>query len=330
MSQTQPVVGVDIAKVKFDVALLQADGQVQHQVFDNHTQGFQACQRWLKQHGGQRAPICLEATGYYYLALADFFHHTQHPVHVINPSRVKAYADSQLRRNKTDKLDATLIADFCRSQQPPLWTPPSGDERELLALVRRYHDLQETLQAEKNRLQAGIPSDLVQTDIAAHIAFLQERLASLKRDLCDLVKRHPALKQSFDLLTSIPGIGDLTACCLLAELPHWQQFDNGRQVVAFAGLNPKHHDSGQQTGRYTPISKQGSASLRAALYMPALAALRCNPLLIAFAERLRARGLTGKVLVVALMRKLLLLAFGVLKSGQPFDPHYLENRVALP
>jgi len=323
------VVGVDIAKTKFDALVLHRDGSNHHRVFDNNRAGFRHFKRWLSQHGAKRAAVCMEATGYYYLDLADFLHAAKYPVHVVNPNRIKAYADSQLRRNKTDKLDAALIADFCQTQQPPLWTPPTETERELLALVRRYNDIQQTLQAEKNRLAAGIPSQTVQQDIRDHLAFLERKLTDLKRQIEHFIQRHPDLQQQAELLCSIPGISLLTAARLLAEIPRWRDFDDVRQLVAFAGLNPKHRDSGRRRSSYTPISKQGSASLRLALYMPALASLRCNPIIVRFAQRLRDNGVSGKPLVVAIMRKLLHLAFGILKSGQPFDPDFLEKRTAI-
>lgn len=317
--------GIDIAKAKFDVVLLNTDGKKLHRVFDNTPHGFHQFKRWLSRHKAKGTPACMEATGYYYLPLADFLHQANYPVHVVNPNRISAYAKSKLSRNKTDPLDAALIADFCLTQQPPLWTPPTPTERELLALTRRYDDLKETIQAERNRLESGIPSETVLQDIRQHIAFLEKQLTQMKAKLVAFVDQHPHLKQQADLLQSIPGIGALTAARLLAELPDWRRFDSARQVVAFAGLNPQHHDSGRYRRTYTPISKQGSVKLRTALYMPALVAMRCNPILETFAERLATRGVTGKKRVVAVMRKLLHIVYGVLKSGKPFDPHYHDK-----
>lgn len=323
------VVGIDIAKDKFDVVIAWEDGKSHHHLFANSSQGFKDLKRWLKRHKVKPSLMGMEATGYYYLPLADFLHQAGYPVSVINPQRIKSYADSRLQRNKTDKLDATLIAEFCRTQQPLLWNPPTASLRELLALVRRYDDLTEALQQERNRLKAGIPSSTVQAAIQLHIDFLQAQLDEIERQLLNHLDQHPDLKQQADLLRSIPGIGDITACRVLAELGDWQRFDNVRQVVAFAGLNPQHRQSGKRQGGYTPISKRGSSSLRHALYMPALVAMRYNPLIQSFAQRLKDSGHSGKVVVVAAMRKLLHLAYGVLKSGQPFDPHFLEKRAAI-
>lgn len=132
------------------------------------------------------------------------------------------------------------------------------------------------------------------------------------------------MKHEVDLLKSIPGIGDLTAWRLLAEIGSLSRFANIRQIVAFVGLDPTRHESGRSVRGGRHISRQGCASLRAALFMPALAAKRCNPLLQTFSQRLEANGKLPKQIVVAVMRKLLHLAYGILKSGQPFDPCYSQ------
>lgn len=134
--------------------------------------------------------------------------------------------------------------------------------------------------------------------------------------------QHPDLKRQTDLLRSIPGLGDLTIGKLLAECRHIRAFRDVRQLVAFVGLNPRHPVSGSSIHKRPTISRTGSASLRAALFMPALVAMSFNPILRAFADRLRARGVAGKAIVVAVMRKLLHVVYGVLQSGQPFDPHW--------
>ena len=143
------------------------------------------------------------------------------------------------------------------------------------------------------------------------------------------VDRFPDLKNNRDLLDSIPGIGDLTACVLLAELGDITRFDDVREIVAFVGLNPQQHQSGK-TIYSRGISRMGRSSFRAALYMPAIAAKQHNPILRAFAERLALKSrLTGKQIITAVMRKLLHLAFGILKSGKAFDANYQQHQMPL-
>ena len=142
------------------------------------------------------------------------------------------------------------------------------------------------------------------------------------------VNKYPDLKHQRDLLQTIPGIGHLTAVILLAELGDIQRFDNVREVVAFVGLNPRTYQSGKKRVQ-TGISRMGRAALRAALYMPAMSARRSNPVLTVFADRLQANGLKGKQVIVAVMRKLIHLAYGILKSGMPFDSNYGQQKKLL-
>ena len=241
-------------------------------------------------------------------------------VSVVNPARVAAYAKSKLSRNKTDKLDAGLIADFCLTQNPPLWVPPGPEYAELRALVRLLNGLKDIQQAEKNRLGSGLRSAAVAKILQDHIAYLDHQIKSLLKQIKAHVKNHPNLKRQKERLVTIPGIGELTAFKLLAEMPEYTLFEDARQLAAFAGLNPKHRQSGKLKGR-TPISKTGNANLRSALYMPAIVAKKHNPIVRDFCGRLEGDKLPMEVIVAA-MRKLLHIAYGVLKNNQPFDPEY--------
>lgn len=319
------IVGIDIAKAKFDVALLREDGRIESGHFDNSSKGFKQFKTWLDKRRTDTVHACMEATGLYSNDLALFLHQQGYTVSVVNPARISAYGDSLLRRNKTDKLDAALIADFCRTQTPPAWTPPDPIWLELQSLARHLEDLEQTRQQQRNRLGSGVRTPLVREQLQRHIALLDEQFDQLKRHIQNHLDQHPDLRQQKELLTSIPGIGDLTAGKLLAQIPNIRAFDDPRQLVAFAGLNPTQRQSGQSRRSKTPISKQGHAALRAALFMPAISAKRHNPILHTFAQRLTDRGLCGLEVVVAVMRKLLHLIFGILKSGQPFDPHFLSH-----
>ena len=326
-----PIIGIDIAQDKFDLVLLRAEHEPAAAVFENTRQGFEQCQRFLKKRQAHLAHACMEATGVYYEDLAHFLHDQGYAVSVVNPLQIKAYAQSQLRRNKTDQVDAAVLADFCRTQNPPLWVPPDPAWYELRALVRHLQDLESDRQ--RNR-QAALqhsaqPSPTVLNNLHAQIDLLSQQIKTVKQQIQDHIDQHPDLKQQRDLLETIKGIGPLTAGKLLAEYRDMRAFDNVRQVVAFAGLNPRHRQSGSSVRGKTAISKIGHASIRAALYMPAISAKRFNPLLRPFVERLQQRGVAEMEIVVAVMRKLLHLAFGVLKSGQPFDPDFLNQKAAI-
>jgi transposase len=266
--------------------------------------------------------VCLEATGSYGEAVAAYLHHQGYTVSVVNPARIKGYAASQMLRNKTDKLDAALIVDFCRTQHPAAWTPPAPELRQLQQLVRHLEDLTRARQQARNHLQDTRLAQALVEHWQAQISLLDAQIIHTKQAISDMLNQHPDLKRQTDLLRSIQGLGDVTIGKLLAECRDIRAFRNVRQLVAFVGLNPRHHVSGSSVHKRPTISRTGSASLRAALFMPALAAMRFNPVLHAFAQRLRARGLAGKAIVIAVMRKLLHLVYGVLKSGYPFDPNW--------
>jgi transposase len=318
--------GVDVSKEYLDAVLLREGQDAETAQFANTRAGFNRLRHFLKKRQVVPLHSCLEATGSYGDALALFLHEAGYRVSVVNPARIKAYADSRLSRNKTDASDAALIADFCRTQQPDAWTPPPPEQRELQALVRHWENLSAMRQQEVNRRQAGTSSTAVLQTLDAHIAFLDQQLADLQQQIQDHIDRHPHLRQQRDLLTSIPGIGDITASKLLAEIREITAFDSAPQLAAFAGLTPRQHTSGSSVRGKPRLSKRGSARLRSALYFPAIVAQRHNPILRAFAQRLLAAGKPKLAVIAAVMRKLLHLVYGILTSGQPFDPDYLDKR----
>jgi len=328
-----PIIGIDIAKDKFDVCLLRDGQDPELATFDNTQKGFQQFQRFLKKRKAQAASAGMEATGVYYEGLAHFLHQKKYPVSVINPLQIRAYARSQLRRNKTDRVDAEIIADFCRTQNPPLWTPPDPSWYELRALVRHLQDLETDRQRQRNRLGAlkrsAHPTAIVVINLQQQIDFLTQQMDTIRKQIQDHIDQHPDLKEQRDLLVSIKGIGNLTAAKLLAEYGNMQRFTDVRQVVAFAGLNPRHHQSGSSVRGKTRISKMGQPAIRAALYMPAMSAIQSNPLIQPFVQRLEKRKLSKMEIIVAVMRKLLHIAYGILKSGQPFDATYLTKQTQM-
>lgn len=314
-----PVLGIDIAKATYQVEL-QKGVQRFTAEFANQPDEFRRLTAWLKKHGARRVHACLEATGRYSDALASYLHETGQTVSVVNPYQIKAYAKSQLTRNKTDRLDASVIADFCRTQHPAAWTPPAPEIRELQELVHQYETLQLQRQQVKNRLAAGFKSPVVRAQLQAQLALLDDQLRTLQQNLHDHIQRYPHLKHQQALLESIPGIGAVTAAKLHAL--DLLRFDDARAVSACGGLSPMIQVSGTSVHRRTKLSKMGDPHLRHALYMPAISAKRFNPIVRDFCERLAARGKHPMAILGAAMHKLLVLAYGVLKSDKPFDPNY--------
>lgn len=244
------------------------------------------------------------------------------PVSIVNPARIKGFAQSELIRTKTDKIDAGVIARFCLAMNPEIWIPPSAEMRSLRALVRRAESLIDMLTQEKNRL--GTAHESVTSLIRDHIDYLNHEIEEVRQRIADLINRDPKLRQKRDLLDSIPGIGKATIGALLAELDDLEKFKHVRELVAFIGLAPKETLSGTSIKGKPRLCKTGHARLRRALYMPALVSIQRNPFMIAFYQRLKAKGKNGKVIVCAIMRKLVHVIFGVLKSGRKYDPHYCQ------
>lgn len=314
-------VGIDVAKGKFDVALLRQDGRYRHRTFANTCTGFAGLQAWLKRQDACSAHTCMEATGTYGNALASHLHPSGTPVSMVNPACIKAFAGSELLRTKTDRVDAALIARFCRAMKPGLWQPPAPEIAELQALVRRLESVQQMLLQEKNRLGAPGVSASVRRSLMRTVEALGAEIEAIQQLIAGHIEQHPELKRNRDLLASITGIGKATANVLLSETAGLS-FASARQLAAYAGLAPQAHESGSSVRGKSRISKRGNARLRKALYWPAIVAMRTNPVLRSFADRLREAGKPTMVIIGAVMRKLLHLAFGVLKTQKPFDPNY--------
>ena len=314
-----PILGIDIAKQRVEVALL-FEGKVRNRSFKNAPDGFEALALWLKKLGIKQAHACLEATGNYGEALAIYLHEASHTVSIVNPARIKGFAQSELIRTKTDKVDAGIIARFCLAMKPGSWTPPSHEIRSLRALVRWADSLTGMLTQEKNRL--GSAHESVIPRIKGHIDYLDKEIEEVRHQIADLIEEDPNLRHKKDLLASIPGIGTATIPVILAELDNLEKFKHVRELVAFIGLAPKERLSGSSIKGKPRLCKTGNARLRKALYMPALVSIQYNPLMIAFYNRLKEKDKNGKVIVCAIMRKLVHLIFGILKSGKKYDPNY--------
>jgi transposase len=312
-----------VSKAELAVCVLDEHRQALIATFTNDHKGFRSLRNYLSKRVATGCQVCLEATGVYGEAVAAELHAHGYRVSVVNPLRIKRYAESQLRRNKTDMLDAQIIADFCRTQEAALWTPPSAAWQELRALVRRLDDLIAIQVQESQRLQTA-HSPNVQADLQQHIAYLDAQIERLLKQIKDHIDQDPDLKRQQGLLNSIPGISDRTSSRLLAEIRDITAFETVEQLVAYAGLNPRLRQSGQYRGQ-VKISKIGNAALRAALYLPARSAKRHNPLVQGLVKRMAAQGHCANAITVAVMRKLLHYVYGVLKSGQPFDPAYLAK-----
>ena len=319
------ILGIDIAKEKFDVALYSEKDFIASGSFRNNPSGFKKLSKWINKKTNQLPRTCMEATGRYGDALAYYLYEVGHAVSIVNPVRIRKYTDSKLVRNNTDLIAAKAIADFCRTQEPPLWEPPAPEIRVLKEIARRLDTLIQEQTREKNRLTSGIDNQIVIASIKENIAFISQQIVSLEEKIQDHIDQHPNLKRDQDLLVSIKGIGKKTAMIILGELPDISRFENVGQVVAYAGLSPKKHISGSSVNKKTKLTKVGNRRLKSALYFPALSAIKHNPIVRNLAMRLEEKNKEKMVVVAASMKKLLQLSYGVLKSGKPFDAKYTLN-----
>ncbi|MBX9901346.1 MAG: IS110 family transposase [Burkholderiaceae bacterium] len=317
----QIYLGIDVAKAKLDCALRLANQKHRNKIVENCPKGFKHLVDWLAKQGVddmKTLHVCMEATGVYWEAVAEYLANLDINVSVVNPAQIKAFGVSRLVRTKTDKVDAQLIAEFACERQPEVWRAPSIAEQTLRAMVLRLDALQVMHTQESNRLD--VARDAVRKGIENHLAWLAQEITNLSKQIRDHISNDPDLKIKEGLLNSIPGIGERTIAMLLSYYANAERFANARKAVAFAGLDPRQHESGSSVKGKSRMSKVGHNAIRKGLYMPAIVALYKTAWGKHFRARLAANGKPPMLIIGAMMRKLIHVAFGVLKSGKKFDP----------
>jgi transposase len=318
LDNTIATVGIDISKEKFDACILTHNGKRHSMELLNNRQGFEKLMRWV----AHKAPecslhFCMESTGSYWRALAEYLADRGLLVSVINPFVTKHAAINYGSGNKTDKADAYVLAQYCRKEKPGPWRMSLPEIRILVELLRRYQALMDMLQAERNRLTDPGLVKPVQSSVAKSVRFLEKEVARVRAQISDHIDRHPDLKRDHELIESIPGIGELTASWLITVIAEKGALKDAKSLAAYVGLAPRRDESGKIVKK-SHITKRGSAHIRRALYMPALTAMRFNPVAKALYDRLLAAGKSRMCAVVAVMRKLVMLAYGVVKTGTKF------------
>jgi transposase len=303
-------VGIDVSKARLDVA---ADGLAPWAV-ENTREGVADLVARLVPL--RPALVVLEATGKLEATAVAALAAAGLPVVVVNPRQVRDFARAIGRLAKTDAIDAAVLAEFGRRIRPEVRPLPDAAARELDALLDRRRQLVGIRTMEQNRLSAGA-AGRVRRDLEAHLRWLDEHITRLDKELDERVRSSPAWKEKDDLLRGVPGIGPVVSRTLLAGLPELGRMTN-KQAAALVGLAPMADDSG---GRRGPRRVAGGRGLvRAVLYMAAHAARRHNPVLKAFADRLTATGKKPKVVLIAVARKLVVIANAILRSGKPWNP----------
>ena len=305
--------GIDVSKQTLDCCLI-SDGIFYERKFANDSSGIDKLQTWLQEHGADsNMHCCCEATGTYYEESAKALA-CRYKMSVVNPRTIKGFGTAVMNRSKTDRQDARLIARYCQTMNPEEWKPPESAHRQLQELVSYIARTKRQRAAEQTKRQTA--PDYLKPHIQSTIEHLTELLNRLEQDLKAHYRSHPEQDSRRKRLQTIDGIGENAAAVLCSVIT--DRFTHAKQLVAYLGLDPKEHQSGTSVRGRTRISKIGKSDIRAALYMPALVAYRMGAF-PDFTARLEAKGKPPKVIIVAIMRKLAVIAFNLLKNGEEFD-----------
>lgn len=303
------VLGIDVSKAWLDITC-DVDGEVQR--VGNDSGGIEAAVSLAQELDAHR--ITVEASGGWQTALVAALMHAGLPVVVVNPRQVREYARATGRLAKTDHIDARVLCAFTLAVQPPLRPLKDEQAEALSALLARRQQLIGMRTAEKNRLTLGA-AGAVRKNLKAHIKWLDRHLRDTDRDIRQLIEASPVWRAKEDLLTTAPGVGNTTARVLIGQLPELGQL-NRQQIAALAGLAPFNRDSGQMRGQR--MIWGGRHDVRRGLYMATLSAIRANPVIRDFYQRLKANGKPSKVAITACMRKLLVILNAMIRDQQPW------------
>lgn len=304
-------VGIDVAKDRLDVHVLPSGEAL---AFPNDDAGVSRITALLA--GLPAALVVLEATGGYEARLAADLAAADLPIAIVNPRQVRDFARATGRLAKTDRIDAALLALFAERIRPEPRPMPDAQAQALAELVARRRQVVEMIVMEGNR-RRGARNPKVRAAIDATLAVLRAQLAGLDGDIEGAVRASPLWRATEDLLRSVPGIGGVTARTLIAELPELGRLDR-RRLAALVGVAPVNRDSGQQRG-YRAIAG-GRASLRNALFMATLVAVRRNTVLKAHYHALVTRGRPKKVALIACIRRLLGILNAIVRTKTPWQP----------
>lgn len=325
------VAGIDVSAKTLQVALRSLTGEIRDLEFTNDAAGHRKLVGLLTK-GGHAARVCLEATSLYGLDAAIALSQAKVAVMIVNPKAARRFAEAMMRRAKTDRVDARALLEFVLRMEFVAWSPPSEDRLSLRMYSRRIADLVVTRTAEKNRLHAlGATQTTPQAildDVTASISAIEVRIDALVTAAHGIIRADPDLAAECDAVMSVPGVAERSAVALLGELALLPADMTAREVVAHAGLDPRPKESGSSVHGKRVISKVGSASLRGALHMPTLVAIRFAPVVRRIYEAMLEAGKPKMVAIVALSRRLLHAIWHLLRTRGTFDPARFSPRFA--
>ena len=323
-------VGVDLAKDSFVASVAWVEHQPSEwaslpvREFTNNGHGVLSFLAWLEKHNVSReavSGVCLEATGRLAWRWGERVGDRLGPLSIVNPARPVAFAKSIGLRDKTDRIDACVLALYGAAMRPVSKPLPTSYERQLRELASLCESVKHDRIACENRLREKPESKVVRKCLRREMVHLARELECLETEMDNLIAQNATLEQHRVCMQTIPGVGAKTARMLLAEYGDLREYSRN-ELVALAGLYPKHFQSGSSVHKKPRLAKGGGRRIRAVLYMAALTARRFCPHLKRFAQRLKERGMSNMAILGAVMRKLLLLIRAVVVSGFAYDPHF--------
>ncbi len=315
--------GLDIGKLIIACCLLINDKYI-HFTIENNNQGFDLLIKTLQQHNinYEQLHVCCEATNIYYLAIANYLYHKEIKISVVNPTIIKHYAQYQLKRVKTDKQDARLIADYCKKECPKLWQPENQIKAKLKSLCHRAEQLNHIITIEKNRVQVADEYSI--ESVKRIIDYLTAELAECRQKIDELINSSSELTHKCKILESIIGVGKVTAQILLSVMIDIDKFPTSNHLISYLGLSPIIKESGKYKGQ-SKMSKMGDKMIRKALYVPARVACTRSKLWRSWFDKHIARGKHPKQVYVMMMVKIVKYAYVCIKNDTMFNASYHQD-----
>lgn len=312
--------GIDISKDFFDATVISAKTTLLQERYPNEKSGFEA---FLKAIKGCNL-VVIEATGPYYLPLAIFLYRNKIPVSIVNPLVIKRFIQMKMNRAKTDKKDSFLIAQYGQIHQPEQWEAPSETTIKIQQLDTYLEGLEKRKRMALNQLHAFEStgqSDLqLVKEIEDEVALYEIKIKKVKKQIDDLISKE--YKNMFEYLKSIPGIGTKSAYLMIICTNGFKNFKNYKQVISYFGLAPRIYESGTSIKGKTKICKMGMSKVRKTLYVAARSAIRYNQACKELYERLRAKGKSHKLSLIAAVNKLIKQAFSIVKNEKMYDAQF--------
>lgn len=330
MKTLKQVVGIDVSKDSFHVCLGTISEQqkvqlLQQSSFSNNEKGFRLLLAWVKKHAlpGTALHYVMEATGVYYENLAYFLSETTRNICVLLPNKSKHFAKSLDIKTKTDKVDAAILCKIGLERVLPVWRVPSPALKRLKSLSREYR----TLKADSSQIKARLhalshsydPDKQAIRRLKMQLKLIEKLASEVESNIHNLIRSDEQLQQRFTNIEQVNGLGTITIATVVAETNGFAAIENVKQLTSYAGLDVMMNQSGMHSGK-TRISKKGNSHIRTALYLPAMSATRCNKRLGQFYRNIMERHNCGKIGIVAVARKMLILIYTLWKKEVQYDP----------